>query len=81
MIKALINLGDSINLMPRFILKRIGELDVKPKRMTLQLVYQSIKYPYGVIKDVLVNVDKFTFLLDFVIMDIEEDMKIPLILE
>ena len=36
-------------------------------------------YPYGVVKDVLVKVDKFIFLVDFVFLDIE-DVKVPIIL-
>ena len=78
--KALIDLGASINLMHLSMLKKIGDLEVKPTRMTLQLTYRSIKCPNGVIEDVLVKVDKFTFLMDFVILDMEEDTKVPLIL-
>ena len=48
--------------------------------MTLQLADRSIKYPYGVIEDVLVKVDKFYFPVDFTILDIDEDKEIPLIL-
>ncbi|XP_014524457.1 uncharacterized protein LOC106780674 [Vigna radiata var. radiata] len=55
-------------------------MEVKPTRMTLQLVYRSVKYPFGVIEDVLVKVDKFTFPVDFVILDMEEDTEVPLIL-
>jgi len=51
-----------------------------PTRMTLQLVDRSITRPYGVIEDVLVRVKHFTFLADFLVMDIEEDAEIPLIL-
>ncbi|XP_068461880.1 uncharacterized protein [Phaseolus vulgaris] len=40
----------------------------------------SIKYPYGVVEDVLVKVDKFMFPVDFVVMDIKEDEEVPLIL-
>ena len=47
---------------------------------TLQLADRSITRPYGVVEDVLVKVCHFTFLIDFVTMDIEEDTKIPLIL-
>ena len=78
--KALIDLGASINLIPLSMMRRIGDLEVKPMRMTLQLVDRSIKCPYGVIEDVLVKVDKFTFPVDFVILDIEEDTEVPLIL-
>jgi len=78
--KALIDLGASINLMPLSMCRRIGELEVMPTRMTLQLANRFITRPYGVIEDVLVQVKHFTFPTDFVVMDIEEDAEIPLIL-
>ncbi|KHN31078.1 hypothetical protein glysoja_045911, partial [Glycine soja] len=78
--KALIDLGANINLMPLSICRRIGELEIMPTRMTLQLADRSITRLYGVVEDVLVKVWQFTFLADFVIMDIEEDAEIPLIL-
>ncbi|KAL5153161.1 hypothetical protein HKD37_19G052762 [Glycine soja] len=78
--KALIDLGANINLMPFSICKRIRELEIMPTRMTLQLAGKSITRPYGVIEDVLVKVQHFTFPIDFVVMDIEEDSEIPLIL-
>jgi hypothetical protein len=61
-------------------LKTIGNIVVKPARTTLQLADRSLKFPYGVAKDVLVKVDKFVFSVYFVIIDIEEDSKVPLIL-
>ena len=36
--------------------------------------------PWGVVEDVLVKVGKFEFPVDFVILDMAEDTKIPLIL-
>ena len=33
------------------------------------------------VEDVLVKVDKFIFLVDFVVMDIEEDKEVPVILD
>ncbi|XP_006598580.1 uncharacterized protein LOC114386170 [Glycine soja] len=78
--KALIKLGANISLMPLSMCRRIGELDIMPTRMTLQLVDRSITRPYGVVKDVLLKVRQFTFPVDFVIMDIEEHAEIPLIL-
>ncbi|KHN35650.1 hypothetical protein glysoja_031002, partial [Glycine soja] len=78
--KALIDLGASINLMPLLMCKRIGNLKIDPTKMTLQLADRSITRPYGVVEDVLVKVRHFTFPVDFVIMDIEEDTDIPLIL-
>ncbi|XP_073038128.1 uncharacterized protein [Primulina eburnea] len=59
-------------------LLKIGE--VKPTTISLQLADRSIKYPRGVVEDVLVKVDKFIFPVDFVVLDMEEDREIPLIL-
>ncbi|XP_006582574.1 uncharacterized protein [Glycine max] len=78
--KALIDLGANINLMPLSMCIRIGELEIMPTRMTLQLADMSITRPYGVVENVLVKVRQFTFLADFVIMYIEEDAEIQLIL-
>ena len=70
--EVLLDLGESINLMSLSMLKRIGDLEVKPTRMTLQLTDRSIKYSYGVVEDVLVKVEKLIFSMDFVMMDIKE---------
>lgn len=66
--------------MPLLMLKKIGTLEMKPIRMSLHLVNQSITYPLGVMEDVLVKVGELTFPVDFVIMDIEEDREVPIIL-
>ena len=52
----------------------------KPTTISLQLVDGSIKYPLGVIEDVLVKFDKFYFPADFIMLDMEEDHNVPLIL-
>lgn len=48
--------------------------------MTLQLANCSIKRPCDVVEDVLVKVQYFTFLIDFVVMDMEGDPEVPLIM-
>ena len=78
--KALLDLGASINLMSLSMCRRIGNLKITPTKMMLQLVDLSISRPYGVVEDVLIMVCQFTFPVDFLIMDIEEDLDIPLIL-
>ena len=37
--------------------------------------------PKGIIEDELIKVGKFIFPMDFVVLDMEEDEKVPLILE
>jgi len=41
---------ESINFIPLSIMKRIGDLEVQPTKMTLQLADRSIKYPYDVVE-------------------------------
>jgi len=78
--KTLIDLGANINLMPLSMCRRLGELEIMPTRMTLQLADRSITRPYGVIEDVLVRVKHFIFSTHFVVMDICEDTDILVIL-
>jgi len=66
--------------MPLSKCRRLGELEIMPTRITLQLVDRSITRPYGVIEDALVRVKYFIFPADFVVMDICEDNDIPVIL-
>ncbi|GKC15367.1 homeodomain-like protein [Tanacetum coccineum] len=46
----------------------------------MELADKTVKYPKGIAKNVLVGFGKFTFLVDFIILDMPEDIKVPLIL-
>ncbi|PIN00904.1 DNA-directed DNA polymerase [Handroanthus impetiginosus] len=78
--RALCDLGASINLMPYSIYRTLGLGEAKPTSITLQLADRSLTYPKGVIKDILVKVDKFIFPADFVVLDMEVDIEVPIIL-
>ncbi|KAJ9557778.1 hypothetical protein OSB04_012392 [Centaurea solstitialis] len=78
--RALADLGASINLMPLSFYQKLGLKDLKSTRMTIQLADRSIKCPIGIAEDVTVRVDKFVFPADFVILDIKDEVKVPLIL-
>ncbi|XP_073154225.1 uncharacterized protein [Henckelia pumila] len=78
--KDLCDLGASINLMPFSVFRKLSLGESKSTRMSLQLTDRSIKYPRGIIDDVLVKVDKFIFPVDFLVLDMEEDLDMPLIL-
>ena len=78
--KALCDLGASINLMSLSVFIKFGLGEVKPTTISLQMANHSLTFPGGIIEDVLVKVDKFIFLVDFVVLDMEEDREIPLIL-
>ncbi|XP_062100922.1 uncharacterized protein LOC133806851 [Humulus lupulus] len=78
--RALCDLGVSINLMPMSIFKKLGIGEARPTTVTLQLVDRSMAHPEGKIEDVLVQVDKFIFPDDFIILDYEANRDVPIIL-
>ncbi|XP_074289398.1 uncharacterized protein LOC141614552 [Silene latifolia] len=50
--RALCDLGASVSLMPLSIFKKLDLGDLKPTRVSLQLVDRSVKFPISVIEDV-----------------------------
>ncbi|KAL7603024.1 hypothetical protein Lser_V15G15890 [Lactuca serriola] len=78
--QALTDLGASINLMPFSFLKKLSLPEPKLINMKIHLADKTIIHPRGVCEDLLIKVDKFVFLVDFVVLDMEEDPKIPIIL-
>ncbi|GJZ03509.1 reverse transcriptase domain-containing protein [Tanacetum coccineum] len=78
--KALADLGASINLMPLSVWKKLGLPELISTQMTLELANRDICTPKGIARDVFVHVGKFTFPADFVIVDYENDPRVPLIL-
>nr|GEV11591.1 RNA-directed DNA polymerase [Tanacetum cinerariifolium] len=77
---ALADLGASINLMPLYVWKKLSLPDLTSTRMTLELATRSYAYPTGIAEDVFVQVGKFTFPADFVVVDYDVDPCVPLIL-
>ena len=69
--KALLDLGASVNLLPYSMYKKIGLGELKPTSITLSLANRSIKILKGTIEDVLIQVDRFYYPVDFVVLDIE----------
>ncbi|GKB03781.1 reverse transcriptase domain-containing protein [Tanacetum coccineum] len=48
--------------------------------MYIELTNKSTQYPRGIAENVIIKIDKFIFPLDFVVLDMKEDHKIPIIL-
>nr|GEY33376.1 hypothetical protein [Tanacetum cinerariifolium] len=76
---ALVNLGASVCVLSTYLNLGLGEL--AHTRLTVELADRTVKYPKGIAENVLVGIGKFTFPVDFVILDTPEDIKVPLILE
>ena len=69
--KALLDLGASVNLLPYSMYRQLGLGELKPTSITLSLADRSIKILKGTVEDVLIQVDKFYYLVDFVVLDTE----------
>ncbi|XP_070011444.1 uncharacterized protein [Nicotiana sylvestris] len=78
--RALCDLGASINLMPLSLFKQLGLGSPRPTTVMLQLADISIAHPQGVIEDVLLQIGKFIFPADFIILDYKVDELVPIIL-
>jgi hypothetical protein len=81
--KALLDLGANVNLLPYLVFQSLNLGELKPTFVTLLLADRSIKVPRGIVEDVLVQVDKFIYPVDFIVLDtqpVEACNLIPLIL-
>ena len=77
--RALCDLGASIKLMRMSVFKQLGIGEALPTIVTLQLVDFSFAHREGKIEDMLIQVDKFVFPVNFIILDFEADRKVPII--
>nr|GEX30099.1 reverse transcriptase domain-containing protein [Tanacetum cinerariifolium] len=77
---ALADLGESINLMPLSIWKKLRLPTLNDTKMVLELADRTISKPTGVAENVFVKVGKFYFPADFVVLDFVTDPRFPLIL-
>nr|GFB45289.1 hypothetical protein [Tanacetum cinerariifolium] len=77
--KVLLNENCSAMLLKK-LPEKLGDPELIPTQMTLELANRSITRPKGVVEDVFVKVGKFHFLTDFVVVDFEASPRVPLIL-
>nr|XP_043635150.1 uncharacterized protein LOC122606220 [Erigeron canadensis] len=78
--KALADLGANINLMPYLVYKKLSLGELTPTRMSIRLADRSFQYPMGIAKNLQIKVGHMIFLVDFVILEMELDVNVPLIL-
>ncbi|CAL9024873.1 unnamed protein product, partial [Prunus brigantina] len=82
--KALLDLGASINLMPYHVYEKLNLGELQATTVSIQLADRTIRYPKGILEDVLVNVEGLILPADFLVLEMEEapipDNELPLIL-
>ncbi|GJR80523.1 reverse transcriptase domain-containing protein [Tanacetum coccineum] len=77
---ALADLGAGINLVLYSLYAKLSLKTLKPTKISVRLADRSFQYPVGIAENMLVEVGKFTFSANFIILEMEEDSKVPLIL-
>nr|GEU75066.1 hypothetical protein [Tanacetum cinerariifolium] len=76
---SLADLGTSVSVMPFSTYLNIGLGELAHTKLTVELADRTKKHPKGIAENVLVGFGKFVFPVDFIILDMPEDVKVPLI--
>ncbi|GJZ06955.1 retrovirus-related pol polyprotein from transposon TNT 1-94 [Tanacetum coccineum] len=71
----------SVSVMPLSTYLNLGLGELAHTKLKVELADRTVKYLKGIAKNVLVGIGQFVFPVDFIILDIHEDVKVPLILE
>ncbi|GJU51111.1 reverse transcriptase domain-containing protein [Tanacetum coccineum] len=77
---ALVDLGASISVTPLSTYLNLGLGELGHTRLTVELADRTVKYPKGIAENMLVGISKFTFPIDFITLDMPEDINVSLIL-
>nr|XP_027109356.1 uncharacterized protein LOC113729231 [Coffea arabica] len=79
--KAQCDLGASVSLILLTVTRQLGLKELKRTNIDLQLADRSIRHPMGILENVLIKVQKFIIPVDFVVLDMEEDVNVLIILD
>ncbi|CAM8923524.1 unnamed protein product [Rhodiola kirilowii] len=77
---ALCDLGASVSIMPYSLYAKLKLGDLCPTNVTIHLADHSCRLPRGILKDVTVKVKHIYIPVDFIVLEISEDIDIPIIL-
>ena len=58
--------------------KRLNLEELKPTNMCLSMANKSITYPLSILENMPTKVGKFVIPVDFVVLEMEEDLEIPI---
>nr|GEV24273.1 hypothetical protein [Tanacetum cinerariifolium] len=77
---ALADLGASINIMSFSMYKWLGMVKLEPINMVIKMADNTKCAPKGIVENLLVKINKFIIPVDFIILDMIEDFRMPIIL-
>ena len=69
--RVLLDLGASMNILPYSIYEKLKIGELKSTEIILQLADRSVRVSKGVMKDVLIKIGNFIYLINFMILEIE----------
>ena len=69
----LLDLGASINVMPKSMYASLNLSPLKETEIIIQLVDRTNTHPDGLVEDVLVKVNELIFPTDFYVLDMDDD--------
>ncbi|KAG7559384.1 Ribonuclease H-like superfamily [Arabidopsis thaliana x Arabidopsis arenosa] len=78
--KCLCDLGASVSLMPLSVARRLGFNKYKSCQIQLILADRSVRVPHGMLEDLPVRIGRVEIPTDFVVLEMDEEPKDPLIL-
>ncbi|CAM8940661.1 unnamed protein product [Rhodiola kirilowii] len=78
--RALCDLGASVSIMPYSLYSKLNLGDLCPTNISIRLEDQSCRLPKGILRDVHVKVKNIYIPADFIVLEISEDIDIPIIL-
>nr|GEV76626.1 hypothetical protein [Tanacetum cinerariifolium] len=70
----------SVSVMPLSTYLNLGLGELTYTKLIVELADRTVKYPKGIIENVIVGIGKFVFLIDFIFLDMPDDINVPLIL-
>ncbi|GKA22223.1 gag-pol polyprotein [Tanacetum coccineum] len=77
---ALADLGASVSVVTYSTFTNLGSGKLALTKLIIELADKTMKRPKGIVENVLVGIDKFIFVVDFIVLDMPEDTQIPFIL-
>ncbi|CAM8890832.1 unnamed protein product [Rhodiola kirilowii] len=78
--RALCDLGASVSIMTYSLYAKLNLGDLCPTNVTILLTDRSCRLPRGILKDVPIKVNHIYIPVDFIVLEIFEDIDIPIIL-
>jgi len=75
--RTLCDLGSSVSSMPLSMCENLELREMRLITISLQLADHSVKYPVGVLEDILIKVRDLYVSIEFMILEMKEDTHTP----